>query len=167
MSNDKPNISISGSNIQSGITNIGGTQTFQQSVTVTMRDLATTVGGMNATQEDKVALQKLITELEAALKNAPIAQQADAEKIARRAKEAVQEAAAEEPEKDAVEAKANLLKESDANTCQYNDLALIKVDPADVAKVNPSIPFDLQCHSTGSYCSTRPISNSLKGLALA
>ena len=33
------------------------------------------------------------------------------------------------------------LKESDANTCQYNDLALIKVDPADVAKVNPSIPF--------------------------
>src|SRR5437016_5981251 len=115
MSNDKPNISISGSNIQSGITNIGGTQTFQQSVTVTMRDLATTVGGMNATQEDKVALQKLITELEAALKNAPIAQQADAEKIARRAKEAVQEAAAEEPEKDAVEAKANLLKKAAEN----------------------------------------------------
>jgi hypothetical protein len=30
--------------------------------------------------------------------------------------------------------------ETDANTCQYNDLALIKLDPADVAKVNPSIP---------------------------
>ena len=31
--------------------------------------------------------------------------------------------------------------EKDANTCQYNDLALIKIDPADAAKVNPSIPF--------------------------
>ena len=31
--------------------------------------------------------------------------------------------------------------ESDANTCQFNDLALVKLDPADYAKVNPSIPF--------------------------
>lgn len=31
--------------------------------------------------------------------------------------------------------------EADANTCQYNDLALVKVDPADVSKVNPSLPF--------------------------
>jgi hypothetical protein len=30
--------------------------------------------------------------------------------------------------------------EADADTCQYNDLALVKVDPADVAKVNPSVP---------------------------
>ena len=31
--------------------------------------------------------------------------------------------------------------ESDANTCDYNDLALVKLDPADYGKVNPSIPF--------------------------
>jgi hypothetical protein len=31
--------------------------------------------------------------------------------------------------------------ETDANTCAYNDLALIKLDPADAAKVNPSVPF--------------------------
>ena len=31
--------------------------------------------------------------------------------------------------------------ESDADTCAYNDLALVKVDAADVSKVNPSIPF--------------------------
>jgi hypothetical protein len=31
--------------------------------------------------------------------------------------------------------------ETDANTCAYNDLALIKVDAADKAEVNPSIPF--------------------------
>ena len=31
--------------------------------------------------------------------------------------------------------------ETDENACAYNDLALVKVDPADVAKVNPSIPF--------------------------
>jgi hypothetical protein len=31
--------------------------------------------------------------------------------------------------------------EKDPSTCQYNDLALIKIDPADAGKVNPSIPF--------------------------
>ena len=30
--------------------------------------------------------------------------------------------------------------EGDAETCAYNDLALIELDPADVAQVNPSIP---------------------------
>jgi len=30
---------------------------------------------------------------------------------------------------------------TDANTCAYNDLALVQVDPADVGKVNPSVPF--------------------------
>jgi hypothetical protein len=30
--------------------------------------------------------------------------------------------------------------ESDANTCAFNDLALIKLDSADVANVNPSVP---------------------------
>lgn len=30
---------------------------------------------------------------------------------------------------------------TDANTCAYNDLALVKVDPADASKVNPSVPF--------------------------
>ena len=30
--------------------------------------------------------------------------------------------------------------ETDADTCAFNDLALIKLDPADVAKVNPSVP---------------------------
>ena len=31
--------------------------------------------------------------------------------------------------------------ESNEDACAYNDLALVKVDAADVAKVNPSIPF--------------------------
>jgi hypothetical protein len=30
--------------------------------------------------------------------------------------------------------------EADANTCAFNDLALIKIDPADVGKINPSVP---------------------------
>ena len=29
----------------------------------------------------------------------------------------------------------------DANTCAYNDFAVVKVDAADVSKVNPRIPF--------------------------
>jgi hypothetical protein len=31
--------------------------------------------------------------------------------------------------------------ESDADTCAFNDLALVKLDAADIGKVNPSIPF--------------------------
>jgi hypothetical protein len=30
--------------------------------------------------------------------------------------------------------------EANADTCKYNDFALVKLDPADAAKVNPSIP---------------------------
>jgi hypothetical protein len=30
---------------------------------------------------------------------------------------------------------------TDANTCAYNDLALVRVDAGDVSKVNPSVPF--------------------------
>jgi hypothetical protein len=32
------------------------------------------------------------------------------------------------------------LHEGDADTCAYNDLALVQLDPSDVAKVNPSVP---------------------------
>jgi hypothetical protein len=31
--------------------------------------------------------------------------------------------------------------ESDANTCAFNDLALIKIDPGQVGNVNPTVPF--------------------------
>jgi hypothetical protein len=31
--------------------------------------------------------------------------------------------------------------ESDLDVCQYNDFALVEIDPADVADVNPSVPF--------------------------
>jgi hypothetical protein len=33
------------------------------------------------------------------------------------------------------------LGETDPDTCAFNDLALVRIDPADVVKVNPSIPF--------------------------
>jgi hypothetical protein len=33
------------------------------------------------------------------------------------------------------------LGEADPDTCQFNDLALVKINAADVGKVNPSIPF--------------------------
>jgi hypothetical protein len=31
--------------------------------------------------------------------------------------------------------------ETDPNVCAFNDLALVRVDPADVGRVNPSVPF--------------------------
>lgn len=33
------------------------------------------------------------------------------------------------------------LAEKDVNTCAYNDFALVKIDAADVGRVNPSVPF--------------------------
>ena len=33
------------------------------------------------------------------------------------------------------------LGETDPATCRYNDFALVRLDPADVARVNPSVPF--------------------------
>ena len=32
------------------------------------------------------------------------------------------------------------LGDTNADECAFNDLALVQVDPADVAQVNPSIP---------------------------
>jgi hypothetical protein len=33
------------------------------------------------------------------------------------------------------------LNDTDPNRCQFNDLALVKIDPADTGKVNPSVPY--------------------------
>jgi S1-C subfamily serine protease len=33
------------------------------------------------------------------------------------------------------------LGEADPDTCAFNDLALVRIDPADVGQINPSIPF--------------------------
>lgn len=37
--------------------------------------------------------------------------------------------------------KMQAVGEKDENTCQYNDLALVAIDPADYDKVNPTVPF--------------------------
>src|SRR3954464_10050931 len=45
------------------------------------------------------------------------------------------------------------LGETNADVCQYNDLALVKLDPADAGKVNPSIPHwggPLAVNTTGT-----------------
>jgi hypothetical protein len=51
--------------------------------------------------------------------------------------------------------------ETNVDTCAYNDLALIRIDPADVAKVNPSIPFfggPTGLHATGTAVGDRVFS---------
>ncbi|KAA1429386.1 trypsin-like peptidase domain-containing protein [Nocardioides antri] len=57
--------------------------------------------------------------------------------------------------------------EKDANTCAYNDFALVKVNPADVAKVNPSIPFwggPVGINTTGTSAGDRVYSYGNSGL---
>ncbi len=58
--------------------------------------------------------------------------------------------------------------EGDANACAYNDFALIKVDPADVGKVNPSVPgFGGPTGSAASVANTADVysygNSSLRG----
>lgn len=57
--------------------------------------------------------------------------------------------------------------ETDANTCAYNDFALVKVDAADVAHVNPSIPFwggPVGINTTGTAAGDRVYSFGNSGL---
>lgn len=57
--------------------------------------------------------------------------------------------------------------ESDADTCAYNDFALVKVDADDVAKVNPSIPFwggPTGINTTGAPAGSRVFSYGNSGL---
>jgi hypothetical protein len=59
--------------------------------------------------------------------------------------------------------------ESDPDTCQYNDIALIRLDPADAGKVNPSIPFwggPTAINTTGAPAGSKVLSygnSSLRG----
>lgn len=51
--------------------------------------------------------------------------------------------------------------EKDANTCAYNDLALVKLDPADVGRVNPSVPFwggPVRLNTTGTAVGDKVLS---------
>ena len=91
MSDQKHNISISGSNIQGGINNIGGQQNFQGPVTISLDHLTASIKGMSPADEEKAKLQALlIAELETALSQVPAEQQVDAAKIAKRAKQVVE-----------------------------------------------------------------------------
>jgi hypothetical protein len=47
--------------------------------------------------------------------------------------------------------------EQDAETCAYNDLALVKLDPGDVANVNPSIPAFGGPHGVGTSDTGQPV----------
>lgn len=109
-------VNISGSNVQGGIVGIGGQQTVHGAVTITMGDLTATINVMSgADQTEKEQLQQWIAELEAALKAAPAERENDAQNVAKRAKELVEEAGEPEPDQEAVAAKANLLKKAAEN----------------------------------------------------
>ena len=57
--------------------------------------------------------------------------------------------------------------ETDANTCAYNDFALVKVDAAHVGKVNPTVPFwggPVGINTTGTAAGDRVYSYGNSGL---
>lgn len=57
--------------------------------------------------------------------------------------------------------------ETDENTCAYNDFALVKVNAADVSKVNPTVPFwggPVGINTTGTAAGDRVYSYGNSGL---
>ena len=107
--NDKP-ISINGSNITGGNVNIGGSQTVSGDVSVTLQGVTTTISNLNAAEDQKAAIQALFTQLESTLKTYAASHPAEVAQIAKRAKDAVEEAASTTPDKEALAAKTTLLK---------------------------------------------------------
>lgn len=57
--------------------------------------------------------------------------------------------------------------EADPNACAFNDLALVKIDPADIGSVNPSIPFwggPVGLNATGTAVGQTVVAYSSTGL---
>jgi hypothetical protein len=58
--------------------------------------------------------------------------------------------------------------ETDPDTCAYNDLALVKLNPADVGKVNPTIPIWGRLRSAQARsCATRSTPTGTRACAAA
>jgi len=102
-------------NIIGGNVNIGGTQDFHGAVTIIMHDVTNTINASSVPPDEKAALQKLVSDMENALKQEGSKNPDGAEEIAKRTKEAVEEAISKKPNRGAIEAKANLLKEAAQN----------------------------------------------------
>ena len=108
---DKGNNST-GNISNAGNVNIGGEQTFHGDVTITVN--TGTIGDAPA-GSDKAELKSLLEQLETELKSVPAEHQADAEKVAKWAEEAANDATAEQVEADVVAFKAGKLKQAAEN----------------------------------------------------
>lgn len=81
-----------------------------------MGDLSVTIGNLpNKTQEEKQEINNLVEKLKGQLTSAKPENAKAAQKVADRTDEFLKEAAAEEPEAEAVEFKGNLLKKAAEN----------------------------------------------------
>lgn len=102
---------ISNSNIQ-GVVNLGN----MSDVDIKMSDLTQTISSLpTAADDEKAQLAALVQQLEAALRALPADQQKDAEKIAKRSQELVDEVKADELEPEIIQAKAAALQNAAKN----------------------------------------------------
>jgi hypothetical protein len=104
-----------GGNVQGGNVNIGGTQTFQGNVTITVGDMTQTIQKGSAAPSDKEQLQTLVNDLRAALASVPAEHKANVEKVVKRTDELVSEVSEATLDKEGVESKAELLQKAADN----------------------------------------------------
>ena len=111
---DKSSVSVG--NVQGGNVNIGSNQMISGNLTITLQDMSRTVDSIPvASASEKKELVSLLDQLRKALNTVPDQNQKDAEKITKRVEELVDEVSAKDVDKDAVNAKANLLTKAAEN----------------------------------------------------
>lgn len=112
--------------VSGGNVNIGGTQTIHGNVTIHYNygQMIQTIQQGSGEPTDKAKLEALMAELKTALAQVPDSQKAAAEKVVRRTEELITEASRPEVEKDAVEAKANLVKTAANNISEVLPVVL-------------------------------------------
>ncbi|MCB8978651.1 MAG: hypothetical protein H6657_14620 [Ardenticatenaceae bacterium] len=111
----KESTNISG-NIQGGMINIGGSQSFQGTINIRIDKMHQAIDKFTDSSDfEKQQIRSLIKQLHEALSAVPPEHGRNVEKIAKRAEELVDEASDEELDRDAIEAKANLLKKAAEN----------------------------------------------------
>jgi tetratricopeptide (TPR) repeat protein len=112
MSDDKNQEININAPIQAGNALIGSSQEVHGNVTITVGDMTQTIQGGNASEDDKVTLEKLVEELRQALASVPATHEKEGKKVVKRTEELVSEVSEPEIDADGVESKAGLLKKA-------------------------------------------------------
>lgn len=105
-----------GGDVQGGVVNIGGQQTVQGNITITMRDMGQQIQeSARGDDSARAELQQQMQQLAQALQKVPPAHEKAAQQVAKRTETLVEEVTSEEPDEEVVGANKNALQKAAEN----------------------------------------------------